>query len=1189
MQKLKRGIAILITVFILSTVFIVPAYASEITQDGLKAEIILEKDNYSKNEEIPVKIVVTNTNDYDVQNVSIEGVIPKGLTLVNDTATKSADLLQAGATLELTYILKSSDTANNSYKLGDVNDDGDITATDARLALRISAQLEEPTDIQIKASDTDNNGKVTASDARKILRVSAKLDSFKENTKINNKLLISSLNISNTKTGKVSVIPLAVNSAKTIAVKNTSKADISKNIENYLGIILGVCLIAVAICTLVYFLRKNKTHTKRTILSVLCALIVLSTVAGTTLFIAIADNTETTDNLKSFTVSEIVTVDGTDYSINNKVRYDDIDKSLEEQFYVDDRITEVMKSNDYVTAPLNDQKDYIENLLIELKNSGKIRDYSYSERNYLFSIEYSNGESGGVFIKNPYEGNDCYSVSSSVKAYSYRTLDNASNEKIYSKLSSKSNWTFSIGTSDGSDSPNELKNYYSELGVSIQAKQLATPQTYSQFGGSDFVYIQSHGFYDEKSQTPIICTEEVATKEKKKQYKKNGYSKLKYYNFNGTEKFVISPDFIEQIYENNELDGAIIYIGVCEGFGANNIENDAFYESFKKAGADTVIGFCNSVNIGYSNYFAEKLLYYIAQGYTINDSFKQTVTVLGENGNEFWNTYGATDFKESATPARAVFRGETDVTLFKQKLNGLGTFSAIISDYNTKEHIENVAVEIKNKDNKELYHLLKTNSNGIFSIDLPEGDYVCTLIHKDYYRKDFEFSVKKDVETVLLEPIYIKSGTEVSGVVIDKATNTPISNATIEAFDSSSVLIMPNDSYENFKKGKLIATTTTDENGNYSLTLPSGQYALAVTHKDYNFNGVLFSFEHGLDEYMLQDILLTLKGLSDGEDEKKEPSGELGTIDNPYKISTVEDLINIKNRPYACYELINDIDLSGIEWSPILEFSGNLNGNGHFINNLTYSGYKDYFGLFVVNLGEINNIILSNVQININRLGATLSPPRYIYIGVIASKNEGLISNCVIKSGRIQTSIDKEWLNRGGCHGVYAGGIAGENSKGTIENCINSADLNINATYSIYVGGIAGSGGTFNNCLNTGNIECYSRGEGYRKDAANAVFVYCAGISVSGYIADCSSSSKKITATVVHNELFPEEFLKAGAFFISETKKAGTNYALKDTDCWYSVNWPTYSYGGYTEVTSEADVVLTDIYTIKNIWENYEF
>ena len=114
MKKLKRGIAILITVFILSTMFIVPAYASEITQDGLKAEIILEKDNYSKNEEIPVKIVVTNTNDYDVQNVSIEGVIPKGLTLVDDTATKSADLLQAGATLELTYILKSSDTANNS-------------------------------------------------------------------------------------------------------------------------------------------------------------------------------------------------------------------------------------------------------------------------------------------------------------------------------------------------------------------------------------------------------------------------------------------------------------------------------------------------------------------------------------------------------------------------------------------------------------------------------------------------------------------------------------------------------------------------------------------------------------------------------------------------------------------------------------------------------------------------------------------------------------------------------------------------------------------------------------------------------------------------------------------------------------------------------------------------------------------
>lgn len=64
----------------------------------------------------------------------------------------------------------------DDFKLGDVNGDGNINATDARLALRISARLETPTDAQIKAADIDGNGTVTAGEARKILRYSAKLD-----------------------------------------------------------------------------------------------------------------------------------------------------------------------------------------------------------------------------------------------------------------------------------------------------------------------------------------------------------------------------------------------------------------------------------------------------------------------------------------------------------------------------------------------------------------------------------------------------------------------------------------------------------------------------------------------------------------------------------------------------------------------------------------------------------------------------------------------------------------------------------------------------------------------------------------------------------------------------------------------------------------------------------------------------
>lgn len=59
---------------------------------------------------------------------------------------------------------------------GDVNGDGNLTAADARLALRISANLESASEEAVLAADVDKNGKVTAADARRILRASAGLE-----------------------------------------------------------------------------------------------------------------------------------------------------------------------------------------------------------------------------------------------------------------------------------------------------------------------------------------------------------------------------------------------------------------------------------------------------------------------------------------------------------------------------------------------------------------------------------------------------------------------------------------------------------------------------------------------------------------------------------------------------------------------------------------------------------------------------------------------------------------------------------------------------------------------------------------------------------------------------------------------------------------------------------------------------
>lgn len=67
---------------------------------------------------------------------------------------------------------------NNKRVIGDVNNDGKITATDARLALRMAANIDIVyLDVYLRA-DTDFDGEVSASDARRILRVAAGLEKF---------------------------------------------------------------------------------------------------------------------------------------------------------------------------------------------------------------------------------------------------------------------------------------------------------------------------------------------------------------------------------------------------------------------------------------------------------------------------------------------------------------------------------------------------------------------------------------------------------------------------------------------------------------------------------------------------------------------------------------------------------------------------------------------------------------------------------------------------------------------------------------------------------------------------------------------------------------------------------------------------------------------------------------------------
>ena len=88
----------------------------------------------------------------------------------------STDLFAKVAEEVSTDVEVESDVAEEVViRLGDVNFDGKITAADARLALRFSAQVQTPTAEEYIAANVIVDEAIKAADARLILRCSATL------------------------------------------------------------------------------------------------------------------------------------------------------------------------------------------------------------------------------------------------------------------------------------------------------------------------------------------------------------------------------------------------------------------------------------------------------------------------------------------------------------------------------------------------------------------------------------------------------------------------------------------------------------------------------------------------------------------------------------------------------------------------------------------------------------------------------------------------------------------------------------------------------------------------------------------------------------------------------------------------------------------------------------------------------
>lgn len=130
MRAIKKIPVFLLTMILCIGLMAMPAFAASSSQDGLEVTLTTDKETYSQGEQIVATLTVTNTNEIEVSNVSLENVIPQGYTLAEGAeATKQIESLGAGETVSLTVTYVPEGSENSGEQSGTGNDSGSSSNT----------------------------------------------------------------------------------------------------------------------------------------------------------------------------------------------------------------------------------------------------------------------------------------------------------------------------------------------------------------------------------------------------------------------------------------------------------------------------------------------------------------------------------------------------------------------------------------------------------------------------------------------------------------------------------------------------------------------------------------------------------------------------------------------------------------------------------------------------------------------------------------------------------------------------------------------------------------------------------------------------------------------------------------------------------------------------------------------------
>lgn len=383
-------------------------------------------------------------------------------------------------------------------------------------------------------------------------------------------------------------------------------------------------------------------------------------------------------------------------------------------------------------------------------------------------------------------------------------------------------------------------------------------------------------------------------------------------------------------------------------------------------------------------------------------------------------------------------------------------------------------------------------------------------------------------------------------------------------------------------------------------------------------------------------------------------AGGKGTKDDPYQIATGSQLAYFAKRVNAeeygekyadtYFELTEDIDLGGKEWTPVGEtvadlimggheyfvFSGNFDGNGYIIKNLTigtetspYSG--DVCGLFGATSGTIEDVVLENVSINYVG-GNHSSGYGFRMGGALVGYSMGDIVNCTVIGLDMKAGSDGSYValnSIGGLVGIQDGGTTVSHSrvsgkieestkKGNVGGFVGTlakgssakycgADVSVEVTGNgrgIAVGGFVGIGNgvttdetLIENCYATGNITGAEYAGGFVGNIS--------GLNISNCYAKGDVSNSFVGASFMGTDAASNNYYGTvkncyATGLVSDISSSAYAFAMQDTmnrstiqNCYYNIQNTaknTESAASLTIDDMKTDSFLNVLNGSSNVW-----